>query len=514
MPVRLPNLIRRVRSWPRRLVVTLAVVAGLLLAARLALPAVVKNLVNDRLQRIPGYTGYVNDIDVALWRGAYRLQGFGILRKNGTVREPFFLAKQIDFSIAWREVWHGKIVSFVHIDHGQLNFVKGSSADESQTDLDHRWQDVIQDIFPIDITRLEITDGLLRYVDTTREPNVNVFVTHMRATATGLRNHFREGKSGEFPAKITLEGDSLGAGKLKLLLAAEPLAAEPHFHLSLELDHVNLPALNQSLRAYANVDVGRGTFRLVAEMAGRDGGFQGYVKPFFENLDFKNVEDKDKGIGSQVWEHVVAGLTWLVKNKERNQVATRSPFEGKFGDSKVGLFATITNLFRHGFIRAFNPIVEGSVRAENVLPSGKPVDGKSVADNPPKAVPDEKKASGDKYLQRRLFSLATVIVTGFLLLVSLVASAMLSWLCRRADEPAQHPTGAPAGSGVRRGGLARRLRLLSGARSLLQPQSARIRVSRWQLMGPAARAIGHYRIRSVCHPVGADGVSRSAGAAP
>jgi membrane protein len=32
------------------------------------------------------------------------------------------------------------------------------------------------------------------------------------------------------------------------------------------------------------------------------------------------------------------------------------------------------------------------------------------------------------YLQRRLFSLATVMVTGFLLLVSLVASAMLSWL--------------------------------------------------------------------------------------
>ena len=32
------------------------------------------------------------------------------------------------------------------------------------------------------------------------------------------------------------------------------------------------------------------------------------------------------------------------------------------------------------------------------------------------------------YLQRRIFSLATVMVTGFLLLVSLVASAMLSWL--------------------------------------------------------------------------------------
>jgi len=38
------------------------------------------------------------------------------------------------------------------------------------------------------------------------------------------------------------------------------------------------------------------------------------------------------------------------------------------------------------------------------------------------------------YLLRRLFSLATVMVTGFLLLVSLVASAMLSWLGMQTAE--------------------------------------------------------------------------------
>jgi Domain of Unknown Function (DUF748) len=395
MPIQDSKLLRHVRSWPRRVVITLAVIAALLLAGRLALPFVVQRLMNDRLGRIPGYTGHVDDVDLHLWRGAYSLHGVGIFRQNARVREPFFLAKDIDFSIAWRELWRRKIVSVVHIDHGQLNFVKGPSAEESQTDLDHRWQDVIQDIFPIDITHLEIVDGLLRYVDTTRQPEVNVFVTHMRATAIGLRNRPGEGDSGEFPAEITIEGDSLGAGQLKLYLAAEPLAVEPHFHLSLKLDKVNLPALNQSLRAYANVDVGRGTFRLVAEMAGRDGGFQGYVKPFFEDVDFHNIEDKDKGIGSRIWEHIVAGLAWLVKNKQRDQVATRIPFEGKFGDTKVGLFATITNLFRHGFIRAFNPTVEGSVRADNVLPSGKSADGNDVAKNVPDGKPEKKEKTGE-----------------------------------------------------------------------------------------------------------------------
>src|SRR5690606_7594127 len=132
------------------------------------------------------------------------------------------------------------------------------------------------------------------------------------------------------------------------------------------VEDVNLPALNESLKAIANVDVGEGTFQLAAEMAGKDGAFQGYVKPFFDNLEFTSSEDEGESLGERIWERLVAGLAWLVKNKSRDQVATRVPFEGRFGDPEVGLWPTIVNLFRHGFIRAFDPTVEGSIHAENV----------------------------------------------------------------------------------------------------------------------------------------------------
>ena len=65
------------------------------------------------------------------------------------------------------------------------------------------------------------------------------------------------------------------------------------------------------------------------------------MKPFFEDVDFHNLQDKDQGIGSRIWEHNVAGAAWLVKDKTRDQVDTRIPFEGKFGDAKVGLFASV-----------------------------------------------------------------------------------------------------------------------------------------------------------------------------
>src|SRR5581483_8921191 len=289
------RVVQRVRRWPRRVVITLAVIIVVLVAARIAAPFVIKQQVNARLANIPGYRGHVDSIGLGLLRGAYTLNGLAIYRQDGDVREPFFLARQIDFSVAWRELLHRKIVSDITVDRGEINFVKAATEEESQKKIDRRWNDVVKDLFPIDITHVEWTDGALRYEDKTKQPFVDVYLKHMHLVADGLQNRPAE-TGAEFPAEIRVNGDSLGGGHVRLVLVAEPLAAQPHFHLSFKIDDVNLPALNESMKAIAGVDVGRGKFQMVAEMAGKDGGFQGYVKPFFTDLNFHNSEDKEKGI--------------------------------------------------------------------------------------------------------------------------------------------------------------------------------------------------------------------------
>jgi hypothetical protein len=356
-----------------------------LIVARVVLPYYVKDKVNERLASIPEYSGLVEDVGIALLRGAYSLGGVSIYKVDGASRQPFFMARHIDFSVAWRELFRGQVVSDIHAEDLELNFVAAGPEDVSQKTIDRRWQEVVEDLFPLEVTHLEINNATVRYKDLTQEPNVDLYVRNMQLIATGLRNRAEESDE-KFPAEIVVQGDTLGGGKLQFAMAAEPLAPQPHFHLSAKVEEVNLPDLNESLRAIANVDVGRGTFELAAEMAGKDGGFQGYIKPFFEDLDFDNLEDKEKSVFTRVWENMVGGLAWLVKNKPRDQVGTRIPFEGRFGDPDVGLWATISNLFRHGFVRAFNPTVEGSINPENVLPSGKSADGKDVAekkDDPP-----------------------------------------------------------------------------------------------------------------------------------
>jgi len=46
----------------------------LLIAIRIALPYILLRVVNKQLSGIKGYYGHVNDIDVALYRGAYTLK--------------------------------------------------------------------------------------------------------------------------------------------------------------------------------------------------------------------------------------------------------------------------------------------------------------------------------------------------------------------------------------------------------------------------------------------------------
>ena len=82
----------------------------LLIVARLLLPYFVKNYVNKTLANIPGYYGQVEDIDIALWRGAYVIHGLYLNKLDGVTQVPFLNFEKTDISIEWDAILDGKIV--------------------------------------------------------------------------------------------------------------------------------------------------------------------------------------------------------------------------------------------------------------------------------------------------------------------------------------------------------------------------------------------------------------------
>jgi len=343
---------RRLRPWQRisrKTFILLAIVVVILVAARLALPSVLRRAINARLERIPDYTGWVDSVGVSLYRGAYTIQGLVIQKRDGQVTEPYLRADKIGFSVAWRELLRGKFVADIALQRPVLTLVEGASATSTQVTADRRWRDAMHDIFPIDITRLKITDGELRYINSTTKPQVDIRVAHIQALASGLRNRSEE-RGEAFPATIKLQGETIGRGILTIRTQIEPLAQQPHFLLKLQLEQVSLPALNEFLRAYAGIDVRGGIFNGYVEASARQGRFQGYFKPFFDQVDFRAPEGKSRNLKDEIWTWLVSTFATVFKNHPRDEVATKIPFSGEFKNLDVHVWETVTNLLHHAFI--------------------------------------------------------------------------------------------------------------------------------------------------------------------
>jgi hypothetical protein len=369
LPVRSPwNL----KPWHRRTVIVVSAVFAALLVARMAAPPYVKGAIDRRLNHIPGYSGHVDGVALHFWRGAYRIDGMKIVRNDGRVSEPFFSADRIDFSIAWKELFQGRLVSRIDVKNGHLTFLRGPDEESSQLTADKRWQDVVNDLFPIDITYLDIRGGVLRFVDTTHTPKVDIAIRDLKVIATGLQN--RPKSDGDpFPAKIDITGVTIGDGQFHLFAKAEPLAAKPRFQLAMELRKVSLPSLNDFLEAYSRVKVSKGQFEAFAQMAMANDHYEGYVKPFLSDLGFDDLNDEDKSLGHKLWKSIVAGIADLAKNKDSKQVATRIPFSGEAAGLDIHMWKSIENGLHHGFVKALSQGFEGTTNPDHVAsPEGPP----------------------------------------------------------------------------------------------------------------------------------------------
>lgn len=346
----------------RRKKIALGVIAIFVLALivfRLALPSLVQKYVNDKLDELPEYDGQIGDVDIHLIRGAYSIDDIDIVKTTGDVPVPFFSSRTVDFSMEWREILHGALVGEIHVYGCSVNFVKGESERDSQTSIDKSWLDIVQELFPFRINRFQIEEGSVWFHDLGTEPKVDVYLTNLVALCTNLYNT-RELAS-ELPADFHARGTTLGGGGLQLHVKLDPLADEPRFDLELGVTNVNLVALNELLEAYGKFNVKRGNFEVFAEIAGSEGNFDGYVKPFFEDLNVFELEEDAKNPIKLVWQALVAGAVKIFKNHPEDQVATKIPVSGTFEKTDVEIWTTVVNVLRNAFVEAFRARVDDSI---------------------------------------------------------------------------------------------------------------------------------------------------------
>ena len=98
------------------------------------------------------------DVDIQLFRGAYRIDGIEI-RKRGTDLPPLFTCESVDLSVLWKALFKGKVVSEIVLETPVVTMVDGGSNETSQTGTNSDWKELVKSLLPIQISRFAIENG-------------------------------------------------------------------------------------------------------------------------------------------------------------------------------------------------------------------------------------------------------------------------------------------------------------------------------------------------------------------
>jgi hypothetical protein len=110
----------------RRLFFILGTVLLILVVLRLCLPYIVLRYVNNKLANLKEYHGHVEDIDIALIRGAYVINNINLVKIDSETRNkkdtiPFFSSQEIDLSVDWSAIFKGSIAGEIYVEKPVLN---------------------------------------------------------------------------------------------------------------------------------------------------------------------------------------------------------------------------------------------------------------------------------------------------------------------------------------------------------------------------------------------------------
>ncbi len=363
-------------------IVLLSVVAGLI--ARPFAPRAILWYVNRTLSQSPLYRGKIGDIRVHLWRGAYTIENVRILKTTGDIPVPFFSAREIDLAIDWQAILHRKIVGQISLLNPQVNFVDDPSAGKSENGSGGPWLAMIRDLFPFDINSCRLTDGSVHFRTYQKTIPVDVYIDHLSAQVDDLTNVDRTVTP--MLTTVNATGMAMDQAKFEMHIKLNPFSYNPTFHLDLRLLGLDITKTNPLIETYGGFNIKRGLFDLVMDIQCDEGQLRGYVKPLFRNMSiFNPVQDVKEDNPLQVfWQAIVGGTAAVVTNYNRDQLATLIPFTGDLKGPQINFLATVGNVLRNAFIRAYLPRLEQGQQETTELDFGPAsiVDPISVGDQP------------------------------------------------------------------------------------------------------------------------------------
>jgi hypothetical protein len=88
---------------------------------------------------------------------------------------------------------------------------------------------------------------------------------------------------------------------------------------------------------------------------------QGYVKPLIRELDvYDTQQDKEKNLFQKLYEAVAGGVSELLENFPRDEVATTADISGPLDNPQASTWQVVVTLIQNAFFKAILPGFEGA----------------------------------------------------------------------------------------------------------------------------------------------------------
>jgi hypothetical protein len=203
----------------------------------------------------------------------------------------------------------------------------------------------------IEIRRARLIRSELAFVNRTQDPDYRVFVAALDLTLADWSNQPEAA-----PSRFRARGAFMGSGRTAIQGHFRPDRDGPDFDLAVAIEGTDLEAMNDLLRAHANLDATEGSFSFFSEIRVTDQRIDGYVKPLFHDVEvYDRQQDREDGFFHKLWERIAEGLAEILENRPREEVATVADISGPLSNPDASNLQVVLNLIENAFFEAILP---------------------------------------------------------------------------------------------------------------------------------------------------------------
>jgi len=248
------NIVPRWLRWTGLILAILIV--GVLIAASLMDGPIRGYIERHANQQLEGYQLRIGKLDLHPLNLSLDIEDVALIQ-TAQPEPPMVVIPKWHASMQWSQLFRGNVVSDHALERPAIHFTRTQAKEEAKEKREKQWQDAIQQIYPVSINKLNITDADVTYFDHPKAKPLHL--SRLQLEADKISNRLSDE---EYPSDLRLETDVFESGHIKVNGAVNFLV-KPILGLNVDVTIDEMPLRDLvALTGRYNVQLTEGTLAL------------------------------------------------------------------------------------------------------------------------------------------------------------------------------------------------------------------------------------------------------------